>query len=79
VAVDVQHRRSTILPIVLAGVADAVLPTGWAGLARSAGADVLPIDPTSRLHVALVQRQDTLTPPRTPSSRPSAPTPTTPT
>lgn len=62
VAVDVQHRRSTILPIVLAGVADAVLPTGWAGVARSAGADVLPIDPTSRLHVALVQRQDTLTP-----------------
>ena len=62
VPVDVQHRRSTILPIVLSGVADAVLPTGWAGLARSAGADVIPIAPTSQLHVALVHRQEPLTP-----------------
>lgn len=62
VPVDVQHRRSTILPTVLSGVADAVLPTGWTGLARSAGADVLPIEPTSQLHVALVHRLEPLTP-----------------
>jgi DNA-binding transcriptional LysR family regulator len=47
VPVDVQHGRSTILPIVLGGVADAVLPSGWTGLARSAGADVLRLEPTS--------------------------------
>ena len=29
VAADVAHRRSPILPLVLAGVADAVLPAGW--------------------------------------------------
>jgi DNA-binding transcriptional LysR family regulator len=62
IPLDVQHRRSTILPIVLSGAADAVLPDGWAGLARSAGADVLRLEPTSQLHVALVHRRDPLTP-----------------
>ena len=56
VAADVAHRRSSILPLVLAGVADAVLPAGWTDLARRAGADVLAIEPTSHLHVALVHR-----------------------
>lgn len=62
IPLDVQHRRSTILPIVLAGVADAVLPSGWTGLARSAGAAVLTLEPTSQLHVALMHRQEPLTP-----------------
>jgi len=53
VAADVAHRRSPILPLVLAGVADAVLPAGWTELARRASADVLAIDPASHLRVAL--------------------------
>ena len=62
VAADVAHRRSPILPLVLAGVADAVLPAGWTELARRAGADVLAIDPASHLRVALVHRRAPLTP-----------------
>jgi len=62
VAADVDRRRSSILPLVLAGVADAVLPAGWTNLARRAGADVLPIDPASHLHIALVHRTNPLTP-----------------
>ena len=62
VATDVAHRRSSILPLVLAGVADAVLPAGWTELARRAGADVLAIEPASHLRVALVQRRGPLTP-----------------
>ena len=62
VAADVAHRRSSILPLVLAGVADAVLPAGWTKLARRAGADVLAIDPASHLRVALVHRNGPLTP-----------------
>ena len=62
VAADVAHRRSPILPLVLAGVADAVLPAGWTELARRAGADVLAIDPASHLRVALVHRKAPLTP-----------------
>ena len=62
VAADVAHRRSSILPLVLAGVADAVLPAGWTELARRAGADVLAIEPASHLRVALVHRRGPLTP-----------------
>ena len=58
---EVAHRTS-ILPLVLAGVADAVLPAGWTGLARRAGADVLAINPPSYLRVALVYRKTPLTP-----------------
>jgi len=62
VAADVAYRRSSILPLVLAGVADAVLPAGWTDLARRAGADVLAIEPASHLRVALVHRKAPLTP-----------------
>jgi len=62
VAADVARRRSPILPMVLAGIADAVLPAGWTNLARRAGADVLAIEPTSHLRVALVHRKDSLSP-----------------
>ena len=61
VVAEVAHRTS-ILPLVLAGVADAVLPSGWTALARQAGADVLVIQPPSYLQVALVHRNRPLTP-----------------
>src|SRR6478672_10410908 len=61
VVAEVAHRTS-ILPLVLAGVADAVLPAGWTGIARRAGADVLAINPPSYLRVALVYRKTALTP-----------------
>ena len=74
VAADVAHRRSPILPLVLAGVADAVLPAGWTELARRAGADVLAIDPASHLRVALVHRRARS--PRPPPLSPLPPQPT---
>jgi DNA-binding transcriptional LysR family regulator len=61
VVAEVAHR-SSILPLVMAGVADAVLPAGWTGIARLAGADVFAITPPSYLRVALVYRKPPLTP-----------------
>jgi DNA-binding transcriptional LysR family regulator len=58
---EIAHRTS-ILPLVLAGVADAILPSSWSGLARAAGAEILPIHPISYLRVALVSRRTQLTP-----------------
>jgi DNA-binding transcriptional LysR family regulator len=61
VVAEVAHRTS-ILPLVLAGVADAVLPAGWSSLARTAGARVVKIQPPSYLHIAMVTRTTRLTP-----------------
>jgi DNA-binding transcriptional LysR family regulator len=61
VVAEVAHRTS-ILPLVMAGVADAVLPAGWTRIASLAGADVLAITPPSYLRVALVYRKMPLTP-----------------
>ena len=61
VIAEVAHRTS-ILPMVLAGVADAVLPAGWSTLARAAGARVVKIQPLSYLHIAMVSRTTRLTP-----------------
>ncbi|MCZ7422355.1 MULTISPECIES: LysR family transcriptional regulator [Micromonospora] len=58
---EVAHRTS-ILPLVLAGVADAILPAAWKDLAIRAGADVLPIRPTAHLRVVMVSRRTQLTP-----------------
>lgn len=58
---EVAHRTS-ILPLVLAGVADAILPDSWSELARRAGAEVLAIHPAAHLRVALVSRRTQLTP-----------------
>lgn len=61
VAVEVSHRTS-ILPLVLAGVGHAVLPDAWTKLAKASGLRVLGISPTVVLEVAMVSRPHHLTP-----------------
>ena len=61
IVAEVAHRTS-ILPLLLAGVGDAVLPAGWTGIARRSGCDVVAINPPSYLRVALVYRKTQLTP-----------------
>lgn len=61
IVVEVEHRTS-ILPLVLAGVGHAVMPDSWTPLARRAGAEVRRIDPPSLLRIAVVMRTTTLTP-----------------
>ncbi|MCG2623725.1 LysR substrate-binding domain-containing protein [Arthrobacter sp. I2-34] len=61
IAVEVAHRTS-ILPLVLAGVGHAVMPSSWAPLARQSGLRVVGIKPTSVLYVAVLSRQADLTP-----------------
>lgn len=61
IVVEVEHRTS-ILPMVLAGIGHAVMPSAWTPLARRAGARVRSIEPASLLHIALVTRTGVLTP-----------------
>ena len=61
IAVEVAHRTS-ILPLVLAGVGHAVMPSSWAPLARESGLRTLRIEPRSDLHVAVLSRKEDLTP-----------------
>jgi DNA-binding transcriptional LysR family regulator len=61
IAVEVEHRTS-ILPLVLAGVGHAVLPSSWTPLAQRSGARVRRIEPAVRLRIALVSRTGSLTP-----------------
>jgi DNA-binding transcriptional LysR family regulator len=61
IVVEVEHRTS-ILPMVLAGIGHAVMPSSWRGLAQRAGARVRPIKPRSVLRIALVARNAALTP-----------------
>jgi DNA-binding transcriptional LysR family regulator len=61
IVVEVEHRTS-ILPLVLAGVGHAVLPSSWTLLAERAGAHVRRIEPTVLLRIALVSRTTPLTP-----------------
>ncbi|MCV2490777.1 LysR family transcriptional regulator [Geodermatophilus sp. YIM 151500] len=61
IVVEVEHRTS-ILPLVLAGVGHAVLPSSWTPLARRSGARVRRIEPAVLLRIALVSRTGTLTP-----------------
>ncbi|RKN12435.1 LysR family transcriptional regulator [Streptomyces radicis] len=60
--VTVVDHRTSILPLVMAGVGVAVLPASWARLARRCGAVVAPIDPTAHLHVAMINLGAHLTP-----------------
>ncbi|MFE5699255.1 LysR family transcriptional regulator [Rhodococcus koreensis] len=62
IVAEVAHRTS-ILPMVLSGFGQAVMPSSWAPSARQAGATVHRIVPESYLHVAAVCRQSHLTPP----------------
>ncbi|MGX5356888.1 LysR family transcriptional regulator [Kocuria sp. KH4] len=61
IAAEVAHRTS-VLPLVLAGVGHAVLPSSWTPLARRMGLRVLRIEPVTALHVAVVSRPADLTP-----------------
>lgn len=61
IAVEVAHRTS-VLPLVLAGVGHAVMPSSWAPLARQSGLRVARIEPATELHVAVLSRQSRLTP-----------------
>ncbi|MGY1686435.1 MULTISPECIES: LysR family transcriptional regulator [unclassified Geodermatophilus] len=61
IVVEVEHRTS-IMPLVLAGVGHAVLPSSWTPLAQRSGALVRRIEPAVLLRIALVSRTGTLTP-----------------
>lgn len=60
--VCVVDHRTSILPLVLAGVGIAVLPASWTRLARRCGAVVASIEPTAHLHVAMISLPAHLTP-----------------
>jgi DNA-binding transcriptional LysR family regulator len=61
IVVELEHRTS-ILPMVLAGIGHAVMPSSWTPLAERAGAQVRLIEPASLLRIALVSRTGALTP-----------------
>ena len=61
IVVEVAHRTS-ILPLVLAGVGHAVMPSSWAPVAHRSGLRTLLIEPVSQLDVAILSRKTDLTP-----------------
>jgi DNA-binding transcriptional LysR family regulator len=61
VVAEVAHRTS-ILPLVVAGMGHAVMPSSWNSIARAVGAEVRRIEPGSVLRVAAVWREASLTP-----------------
>lgn len=61
IAAEAAHR-SSLLPLVLAGVGHAVLPQAWASMASRAGLHVVELHPTVNLHIALISRRSGLTP-----------------
>lgn len=61
IAAEVAHR-SSVLPLVLAGVGHAILPEAWASMARSAGLHVVRLEPQVELHISLISRRAGLTP-----------------
>lgn len=61
IAAEAAHR-SSLLPLVLAGVGHAVLPQAWASMASRAGLHVVELLPTVNLHIALISRRSGLTP-----------------
>ena len=61
IVAEVAHRTS-ILPLVLAGVGHAVMPSSWAPTAHKAGLRTLLIEPVSHLDVAILSRKEDLTP-----------------
>ena len=61
IAVEVAHRTS-ILPLVLAGIGHAVLPSAWVPLARQAGLRTARLEPETSLHISALSRAAELTP-----------------
>ena len=61
IGVEVAHRTS-ILPLVLAGIGHAVLPSAWVPLARQAGLRTARLEPETSLHVSALSRTAELTP-----------------
>ena len=61
IAAQVAHRTS-ILPLVSAGIGHAVMPAAWKSTARRSGLRTLMITPREYLHVALLSRTEHLTP-----------------
>jgi DNA-binding transcriptional LysR family regulator len=61
IVAEVEHRTS-ILPMVLAGVGHAVVPSSWTRLAERAGAFVRSIEPVALLRIFLLSRTRTMTP-----------------
>ena len=61
IAVELAHRTS-ILPLVLAGVGHAVMPCSWTPFAERSGARVRRIVPVTQLRVSLLHRTDEMTP-----------------
>lgn len=61
IAVEVAHRTS-ILPLVLAGIGHAVLPSAWIPLARQAGLRTARLEPETHLHISALSRAAELTP-----------------
>ncbi|PXY18099.1 LysR family transcriptional regulator [Prauserella endophytica] len=61
IVAEVAHR-SSVLPLVLAGLGDTILPSAWVPAVRQAGATARPIFPDRRLHVAAVSRKSHRTP-----------------
>lgn len=59
VVAEVSHRTS-LLPLVLAGVGHSVMPSSWTRMARLAGCAVRTIEPATALQVHLVHRRDDL-------------------
>lgn len=54
--------RAAIVPLVLGGIGQAILASGWADLARRAGAVVQTLVPHNHLYIAVVSRDEALTP-----------------
>lgn len=61
IVVEAAHRTS-ILPLVMAGVGHAVLPSSWRAIAEDLGLRVVGLQPANPLHVAVISRLGDLTP-----------------
>jgi DNA-binding transcriptional LysR family regulator len=60
VVAEISHRTS-LLPLVRAGVGHSVMPSSWTRMAQLAGCTVRTIEPPTDLQVHLVHRRDDLT------------------
>lgn len=61
IAAEVTHRTS-ILPLVAAGVGHAILPASWVGLVERMGLRIVAIAEAPALHVSVIARSEGLTP-----------------